>query len=124
MPNPTFSKSGVTTLTFSQGNLAPSVIDEAPRQIINEAENGSQSVYTLSGTILTHTLQFQDLPSTDHDNLRTFLRNSAINYSSSTFTYTDSDGATHTVRYVDSTLRRTRNATGTYDLSITLRELL
>lgn len=124
MAFPSFSKQGVTTITFSQGTLAPSVIDEAPRQIVNEAEDGSQSVYTLSGTILTHTLQFQDLPGTDHDNLRAFLRDSAINYSSSTFTYTDSDSVPHTVRYVTSNLQRARNATGTYDLSITLRELL
>lgn len=124
MPNPSFSKTGVTTLTFSQGNVAPHTIDEGPRQVINEAEDGSQTVYTLSGPIITHSLIFQDAPTSDHAALLTFLRNDNIDYTANTFTYTDSDGGTHTVRYVDRTLRRTRNATGTYDLVLTLRELL
>lgn len=124
MAFPSFSKQGVTTVTFSQGILAPQVIDEGPRQIVNEAEDGSQSVYTLSGPVLTHLLAFQDMPSADHDALLVFLRDDAIDYTGNTFTYTDADSVAHTVRYIDRSLRRTRNASGSYDIAISLRELL
>lgn len=121
---PSFSKQGVTTVTFSQGAITPDVIDEGPRQVINEAENGEQSVYTLSGAALTHLLAFQDLSSADHDALLAFLRNPLIDYAGETFTYTDTDSVAHTVRYIDRSLRRMRNASGGYDIALTLRELL
>ena len=124
MPYPAFAKSGVTTVTFSQGSLTPDLIEEEPSQVQSEGEDRSLTVYTLAPAILIHTLSFQDLPASDLTALLAFLRDPLVDYAANTFTYTDSDGNDHTVQYVSRSLQRPRNATGTVAISLQLRERL
>jgi len=74
-------------------------------------------------------LKFKYLTATCYTNFLTFLRDSTVRYSRHTFTYTDVDGGTHTVRYMGHRAEWTKGISCSegstiklYDLDITLRK--
>lgn len=119
---PTFSKAGASTVTFSRDATDP--VQFAGRFII---------------------LNFSGLIKSDITNLETFINDSNVDGAKNTFTYTDSDGNTYTVRFwndlpnqtkdiaYDGTVKVNKHYTetkplaytvksGTYEINITLRQ--
>lgn len=99
MPYPTFSKSGMTTLTFSRGNLFPVPYTDTYGQSVRESESRLVRVATVSPPVTFHSLHFERLPLADFTNLNAWLRHSLIRGSAYTFTYTDTAGTAYTVRW-------------------------
>lgn len=100
MALPTFSKSGMTTLTFSRGNIFPSVHDYDPQQSIGVSYAGTRRVATIRSAEETFDLVFERLPSADYTALLAWFTDADINWSAESFTYTDVNGTATTVRYL------------------------
>ena len=122
MPYPAFSKSGMTTLTFSRGNLFPASYTEDFSQIVAESEAGLVRVSTLRPPVVFHGLHFERLPLADFTALKAWLRNSLIRGRAFTFTYTDTAGTAKTVRWWQDTLDMPHVASGLYSVDLLLRE--
>lgn len=120
MPFPSFSKPGLSTVNFSRAPIAPEPVLYAPRQLRQEAENGTIFVYTLSDARRLHTLIWQEMSAADWSNLLTFLQ--GIPWGADSFTYTDVDSTAHTVWYDGTPLRFQRTAAGTYSGQLVLLE--
>ena len=63
---------------------------------------------------------FSEMPEADHDAIQAFLESSAVNYSERPFTYTDVDGVSHQVRFLDGEFPAPRIAPGLYRVSLVL----
>lgn len=122
MPYPSLSKSGMTTLTFSRGNLFPTSYTEDFSQVIAESESGLVRVATLRPPIVFHGLHFERLPLADFTALKAWLRNSLIRGRANTFTYTDTASVAKTVRWWQDTLDMPQVASGLYSVDLVLRE--
>lgn len=121
MAFPSFSKSGVTTFTFSRGDTFPHVRRVVPRQRVGISEAGSVHVATLSPPEYEHVLTFEGLSATDYTALQAFLTDPLINWAAFSFTLTDVDSATYTVRYLGG-LDMPQVSAGRYNVTIRLRE--
>uniref|UniRef100_A0A6M3L8P2 Uncharacterized protein n=1 Tax=viral metagenome TaxID=1070528 RepID=A0A6M3L8P2_9ZZZZ len=122
MASPTFSKAGVTTLTFSDGESFPITRTDSKRQLRGIAMGGSVKILTLSSNQEQYIdLIFNQLTSTDITNIKAFLDDANINWSANTFTYTDSESNTFTVRFWNDALIYNRIFLNLYAVSIRLR---
>jgi hypothetical protein len=121
MSYPTFSKTGMTTLVFSRGNVYPDRHPTAPRQLVARSEAGQTRVTTLSDPDETFPLLFEGLPLTDYQALRAWLNDPRINWQAETFTYTDTAGVATTVRYADTVFDVAQVAFERFSGAITLR---
>uniref|UniRef100_A0A6M3KLL2 Uncharacterized protein n=1 Tax=viral metagenome TaxID=1070528 RepID=A0A6M3KLL2_9ZZZZ len=122
MASPTFSKAGVTTLTFSDGESFPITRTDSKRQLRGIAMGGSIKILTLSSNQEQYIdLIFNQLTSTDITNIKAFLDDANINWSANTFTYTDSESNTFTVRFWNDALIYNRIFLNLYAVSIRLR---
>ena len=74
------------------------------------------------GTDNEFDLPFERLTRTDYDALKTFLAHATVNWKMTTFTYTDQDSTTHTVRLVNDRLQFAQVAFDQYSGSIQLRK--
>lgn len=124
MAYPTFSKTGMTTLTFARGQVFPDEYLFNPGQLIGYSEAGQVRVATLSDPEEIVPLLFERLPQSDVDTLVAWLRNPLINWAANTFTYTDTTSVAMTVRMVDRSFVRQQVASGLYDVRLTLRKEL
>jgi len=122
MPFPTFSKAGVPTVILSRGDVYPTRLTVTPRQRVATTNAGAVQVATYSPEETQHRLSFVDMPTADRTALLAFLRNALINWAAFTFTYTDVNAATYTVRYLSGMLDWQETAPGLWDGDILLRE--
>lgn len=106
MANPTFVKGG-TTLTFKPGTCQAKRIPDRPRQRKLVSSDGTVRVLEISSVDDRFiNLQFVEIPSADsgsfsgRNNLRTFIV-TTVNWSELTFTFTDADSDSFTVRWWD-----------------------
>ena len=104
MADPTMVESA-TTKTFKPGNIQATRVPDSPRQRGLVSSSGTVRVLELSATDdrFIH-VQVVALPRADngsyagYDSLRTFLL-TTVNWATTTFTFTDTDGDAFTVRY-------------------------
>lgn len=99
MPNIIFTK-GAITFTFSKGRAYP--LDD-PAQVnvpTDMSEGGQMYAYDKGITEQLVNLVFERIPQADFNNFADWLVNHAVG-PKNTFTYTDEDGANHTVRLLD-----------------------
>ena len=124
MALPSFSKSGVTTMTFSRGDAWPRRTPGDERQLVGVSEGKQVRVATLSVPEEFIVLDFAGqtaLPSADYANLSVFLRNALINFRATSFTFTDTDASARTVRYWGGFYELTQTSSGRYQGVLTLR---
>jgi len=125
MPYPTFSKTGLTTLTFSRGALFPQRRPTHYRQRRGVSEAGTVRVATLSPPVQELVLHFERLPAADFALLDAWLAAALVNGSAQTFTYTDSTSTAYTVRWwpsdAESTFDMVQVAAGLYNVDLPLR---
>lgn len=122
MAFPQFSKVGVTTFVFSRGDLFPTRKPIQARQRIGKSHAGEIHVATLSPPEYLHLLTFTGLSTTDRTNLLAFLLDDDVNWAEGSFTYTDVNSVTYTVRYLDGALSFEETSPGQWAGTITLRE--
>ena len=104
MANPTFVKDA-TTKTFRPGNIQATLLSDQHRQRRLVSSDGTVRVLEVS-TVDDRLIQIRvvQLPRADdgsfagYDSLRTFL-NTTINWAQNTFTFTDADSDSFTVRW-------------------------
>ena len=120
MPAITFVKSGTTTVTLSVAPDLPAVASKRRRQEIGRSESGLFQVVTKSQPDQEFSLVFAEMPAADHDAIVTFLESTVVNYAEKPFTYTDTAGASHQVRFLDGDFPAPRIAPGLYRVSMVL----
>lgn len=120
MPLPTFSKTGVTTVTFSRGNVFPSAHDYTPAQVIGVSYAGTRRVATIRSADETFDLIFERLALADYTALLAFFTATTINWSAASFTYTDTSSVATTVRYLGGPFAFPQVAPGLYSGRIPL----
>lgn len=99
MPVPTYSKSGVATFTFEKARFLPVRKPKTPGQIIGKAGGNQVKVANVAPVEQLFMVVVDRVTSTQEANLRTFIEDSNINYSLNTFTFTDENSTTYTVRF-------------------------
>ena len=102
MSAPIFSKTGVSTFTFDRARAFPIRSPVSGQQILDEAGGGQPKVADLGAEEQFIYLKVENLSETNRDELLTFFRDSNINWSMNTFTWTDEDNNTNVVRYFNS----------------------
>lgn len=120
MADITFVKSGTTTVTLSVAPDLPATAPKRPRQVVGRSESGLYKVVSKSVADQEFSLVFSEMPSADHDAIQTFLESSVVNYAEKPFTYTDVDGNSHQVRFLDGEFPAPRIAPGLYRVSLVL----
>ena len=120
MPAITFVKSGTSTVTLSVAPDLPATAPKKPRQLIGRSESGLFQVVTKSVADQEFSLVFSQMPEADHDAIQAFLESSVVNYSERPFTFTDVDGGSHQVRFLDGEFPAPRTAPGLYRVSMVL----
>ena len=98
---PTFSKSGVSTVTLSRVNVYPNVKPRVLNQFVGISDANTIKVAVVGKPLQTILLEFQQLTLEDRDNLEVFFTDPLINFGQSPFTYTDFAGVPYTVRYIE-----------------------
>lgn len=127
MANPTFSRSGVPTMTFSRGDAFPRPLEGDEGQLVAESEAGTVRVATMHGVVEFFTLNFNGptrLPTADYDAMRVFLLDPIVNLRANTFTWTDTDSTARTVRYWDGLSQFHPSSSGFYQGTLVLRKEL
>jgi hypothetical protein len=120
MPLPTLSKGGVTTVTFSRGNVFPSVHDYEPVQIVGISYAGTRRVATIRAPDEFFDLVFERVAVGDYTAMLAFFGNALVNWSANSFTYTDSASVATTVRYLGGRFSFPEVAAGLYSGRIPL----
>ena len=122
MAYPQFSKDGLTTLVFSQGNLYPVVEQLQFNQVKDRAEGGPIRVATLSAPTTFLPLHFDGLSLTDYQNLKAWLLNPQVNGSAFPFTFTNVNGVEYEVRWWEDNglFQMPEVSTGLYTVDIRL----
>ena len=96
-----FTKSA-NTFTFSKGRSFP-ISDPAQVNVPTDMTDGGQMyAYNKGIAEKLYNLVFNKLSATDFSNFETWLKTTVVG-PTSTFTFTDEAGATHTVRLLDTT---------------------
>ncbi len=120
MSNLTFIKAGVTTVTLSQAEDLESTQPKKPRQRIGRSDSGLYKVVKLSTSDQEFRLKFSEMPTADHDAILAFLEDPLIDWSLHPFTYTDSTGTDHQVRFLDGNFPAPEIAPGVFNVDLTL----
>lgn len=102
MPNPTFSKTGVTTFTFEKARFLPVKEPRVQNTKRTVAGGGQVKVAKHGERVRFFDIIINRVSSSNRDDLITFLEDTNIDYDLNTFTFTDEDSNTYTVRYWDS----------------------
>lgn len=118
MALPQFSKTGMTTLVFSRGNLFPSLHRYDAVQRIGRSYAGTFRVATLRDPDETFVLIFERLPLADYTALVAWFTNPLINWAANSFTYTDTASVATVVRYLNSTLAMPEVSAGLYNVAL------
>lgn len=120
MPNVIFAKGG-NTFTFSRGRVFPVSDPSAVNVPVDYSAGGQLYAYNKGIQERFVNLEYDGLTPTDYDNYDNWLLTVAIG-PTNTFTYTDEDGAAHTVRLLDTVNPLSRTRDGGYAGTIKLRE--
>ena len=126
MANPTFVKDA-TTKTFRPGNIQATLLSDQHRQRRLVSSDGTVRVLEVS-TVDDRLIQIRvvQLPRADdgsfagYDSLRTFL-NTTINWAQNTFTFTDADSDSFTVRWWSDSLDLEETKKDVFEGSFLLR---
>lgn len=120
MPNIVFTK-GAVTFTFSKGRSFP-LYDPGQINVVTDLSDGGQMyAYDKGIQEKLFNLAFEGLSQADFDNYDDFLLNTIVG-PLSTFTYTDEDSVTHTVRDLDTKNPLKATSHESYAGTIQLRE--
>ena len=120
--NPTFSKAGAATFTFDEGVDFPIGRGDAPDQSVGEATGGAIQVKTYSSAVRqVHTMTFRLNSLDSYDDLYNFFDDSNVEWRANSFTFTDSDGNTYTVRLWQDGIGYTWIAENIFVVSLVLR---
>ena len=124
MALPTFAKSGISTVTFEREEALPVNEDYERRSISHLTDmNTIYVVYRANRTRII-TITFKKQSATLLAALLTFLRHTNINWSQSSFVYTDSSSVAHTVYYVDKQQFEYQEGMNTrYNITLILKEI-
>ena len=120
MAYPTFSKTGMTTLTFARGNVFPSLHSYEAVQRIGRSYAGTFRVATLRVPDEAFTLAFERLPLADYTALVGWFTHTLLNWAANSFTYTDTAGVATIVRYLAGNLSMPEVASGLYNVTLEL----
>lgn len=120
MALPTFSKTGLTTFTFSRSPVFPTHVIYTPRQRLGRSDSGAAQVVTLGEPLVMHQLELELLTQTDIDGILAWFQDEEINWSAETFTYTDAASTSYTVRLAEGELDIEQIAPGVYNLRLPL----
>ena len=121
MAFPSFSN-GTVSVTFARGYETPSLVRRIPTQIVQRGGDRTAQVYTVTPRYRVWTLQFRNITSTEHADLIAFLEDASVNFAAFSFTFTDTDSATYTVRLGNTEIAPMRSAANTYTVTIELVE--
>jgi len=100
MASPTWTKSGVATVTFAQGRFFPYLASrQEGNQIVGETDDRTVVVADLGGDVEFIEGVLERVPASVIDAMHTFLKNSQVRWSKNTFTWTDEASTTHVVRF-------------------------
>lgn len=122
MALPSFAVAGGPSVTLSRGPVYALEEQLKPRQRVGQATSGAVKVATWGPPDVELLLQFDGLSAADRDGVQAFLAHPAVNYAATAVTYTDTDGAEQTVRFVDSLFTFSQTAPGRFQLSLRLRK--
>lgn len=100
MPKPTFSKTGVTTVTLSSGATFPYNDPRVPNQFVGISDANTIRTATLGPRRKLLVVPLEQLDAADKAAIIGFLENPLVNYAQASFTYTDEKGIAETVRYL------------------------
>lgn len=114
MPLPTFSKTGMTTLTFSRGISFPDLREYTPQQVIGTSYAGTRRIVTIRAAEEQLPLTFERLPLADYTALVAWFVDPDINWAGGSFTYTDAAAVATTVRYLGGPFAFPQVAPGLY----------
>ena len=119
-----FSKAAMSDLYLERGRLYPVSKPQEKHQERHLTESMNPKVVSYPGTLTLWQLEFNYLSQNNYDGtthgLKTWFENSLINYSENSFTLTDEDGVTHTVRLWQDVFDMKRHGSGRYSISLTL----
>lgn len=124
MPYPTFTKTGMTTLTFSRGDVFPRQHIYQPRQRIGRSYAGTYQVATLGDPDERLPLVFVRLPQADYTALVAWFQHALINWAANSFTYTNSASVITVVRYLAGSLDMPEVSNGLYSVTLDLTKEL
>jgi len=120
MSLPTFTRAGMTDLTFSRENVLPTRHPRLPRQRLSRSDSGKIKVATLGAADEHFPLAFQGLTQADVDALIAWFEDPLVNWSENSFTYTDSGGTAYTVQLLEPGLDPQQEAPGVYGVELLL----
>lgn len=115
---PTLSKSGVTTVTLSRGSIFPSAEPYIPNQFVGVSDSNVVRTAVLGDARQILEVPFAQLTSADITNLRNFFQNSLINWGENSFTYTDEDSNSFTVKYIQPMFKPERDSSGNFSITL------
>lgn len=119
-----FSAAGMSDLTLERGRLYPIKKPQTKHQERHLTESMNPKVISYSGTLTLWRLDLIYLSSDNYsgavNGLKTWFEDSNINYSANSFTLTDEDGVTHTVRLWQDNFDMQKIPSGRYQISLLL----
>ena len=117
----TFSKSGVTTYTFSRGNTYPIEHKYQPN-IVKSISGGGASKMIVDGAAQEFWgINLNNISSTDVDLLHTFFNNSLVNWGEQLFTWTDNESTARDVRLWNNDIKIVLTSADLYIITFTLK---
>jgi hypothetical protein len=123
MAAPQFVKTGVSVspLVFSRAAVYPKVEPLILNQFVGVSDANTVQVAIIGPPLETISLQFQQLIADDVTNIKAFFADPLVDYAANEFTFIDSDGISHTVRYLENQLAMPEESNGqfTWELILT-----
>ena len=118
----TFTKTGVTTVTFSAATTYPSTADGrfVMNQFVGLSDDDTPKVASLNSPRQLITLEFEDLTRQDRINLLAFMNNPLVNWGVNSFTLTNEVGNVYLVRFLEPEFVMPEESDDNVSLSMTL----
>lgn len=121
-----FSAGGMSTLTLERGRLYPLSMPVQINQELNLTDGMNPKVTDYGGGVQFWKMMFNYLSKDNYDGaingLKTWFEDSNINWCENSFTLTDEDGNTHTVRLWQKNFDMPENSNSRYSVGLTLLE--
>jgi len=112
---------GASTFTFSKGRDFPIQDPVEVAVVTDQSEGGNLYCYDKGVTVQYFNLYYKNLIPDDYTNVANWIQSVCVG-PLNTFTYTDEDGATHTVRCLDTINPLKETGYQLYSGTIRLRE--
>lgn len=117
----TFTKSGVTTYTFTRGNTFPISKKYVPNQVKSLSGGGTSKVVGISPAQEYRGINLNNIPLSDLNLLYAFFNDSLVNWGEQIFTWTDNESTVRTVRFWDDELSINNSSSDIYSVSFQLK---